>query len=144
MSQHLMCDLAKAEGFCCEDTYLCEYSNVRASILAKRLGVDKRTINSQRARLRIGETRCNGTCRNAKTMFELYLVRAEKELKKDGTYYRVPTGSTLKNIIYRRAVDYWVEMYIEKAKELTGEKIGRLEALEAFRGMGVNGGNGAG
>lgn len=133
MSQHLMCDLAKAEGFCCEDTFISTTSNIRASILANRLGVDKRSVNSQRARLRSGETRCNGTCKNAKRMFELYLLRAEKELKEDGTYYRIPAGSTLKNYIYRQAINMWIEMYVEKTKELTGEKIGRQEALAAFR-----------
>lgn len=140
MSNKLFHILAQAEGFCCEDAYLSYHSNVSTSKLAKHLGLDRKSVLRQRNRLHRGETRCNGTCRDAKKLFQLYLTRARKEVSSSEVYLRVPRNSSVNSLIYQRAIDLWVEMYIEKTKELTGEKVGRAEAMKAFAAMGVKDG----
>lgn len=133
MSNHLMKKLAQAEGYCCEDNYFRDHDNLRSRDLARRLGVDKRTVNHHRRRIRCGDSRCDKTCLDGKRMFELLCIRVEKEYAVDKIHRRVSSRDSIKRLIEEEAMQRWIARYRERARDAHGVKLSYLEGLQAYR-----------
>lgn len=57
IAKDLFLSLVESEGFCCPHSYLTQLSSVPTGALAKRLGLDRRTVQKWRAALRDGKVK---------------------------------------------------------------------------------------
>ncbi len=55
VSRDLLDEMTKAEGFCCPHAYLTLTASIPTGGMAKRLGIEKRTLQKWRAALRDGK-----------------------------------------------------------------------------------------